>query len=284
MKLTILGVFYDGYKDLWEDFVNLFKKYWSDCPYEVVIVANTDNLTFFNGVKVISAGKDAEYSKKIKTAIATLKSDYYLLLLEDFFFSERIDNTVFEKLTDYIENEHIKYYSMPMNEFANNFKGKKIKHRVGEREISKNAKYTLSCQPAIWESNFLDSCIGLENYNAWVFEGIFCKLKVAHTDNFLKRCIANTKNPLSLLHGALQGRIVPSTYSRLIDQGYTFSTKRDVIPLDEYRKHLFKIKLRGLFPYWLQRMIRVFIKKKTIVGKYDNQIKHIIESRGLEQI
>ena len=280
-KLTILGVFFDGYKDLWIDFVRLFKKYWPDCPYELVITSNTENYDYFEGIKVINAGKNAEYSKKIQFALQEVESDYYLILLEDFFMSKKINNNDFNTLFNNIIDRQIKYYSMPMNEFSNNYKGKKIQGHKFERTISHKAKYTLSCQPAIWEKNFLMNCIGNENYNAWVFEGVFCKSKVAHSKDFLKDCIVNTNNPLAILHGALQGKIVPTTSQTLFENGYQLSTNREVIPKFIYKKYLRKIKIRGLLPYFMQNMLRKIINHKSVLDKYNIEIDAIIKERGI---
>ena len=32
--LAIVGIFWDGYYDMWEDFLELKEKFWRDCPYQ----------------------------------------------------------------------------------------------------------------------------------------------------------------------------------------------------------------------------------------------------------
>ena len=70
-ELAIVGIWYDGYYDIWEDFLELKEKFWPDCPYPMYIVNQTKELTYEKkyDATVIHAGADAEYSKKIQTAI-----------------------------------------------------------------------------------------------------------------------------------------------------------------------------------------------------------------------
>ena len=42
--LAIVGIWYDGYYDIWEDFLELKEKFWKDCPYTMYIVNQTKEL------------------------------------------------------------------------------------------------------------------------------------------------------------------------------------------------------------------------------------------------
>ena len=70
-KLAIVGTFYDGYYDLWEDFLELFYTNWPDCPYPLYIVNDEKELSFKKEYKVnvIHAGHKAEYSQRVQTAV-----------------------------------------------------------------------------------------------------------------------------------------------------------------------------------------------------------------------
>lgn len=37
-KLVIVGIFFDGYKDLWYDFIYLFEENWLECLYDMYII------------------------------------------------------------------------------------------------------------------------------------------------------------------------------------------------------------------------------------------------------
>lgn len=72
-------------------------------------------------------------------------------------------------------------------------------------------------------------CIGNENYNAWIFEGIYSKSKQAHTSEFLNGCMYDYTNPLELRHGYVQGSMLPTVYNYFISKGYVFKAKRKIL-------------------------------------------------------
>jgi len=51
-RLCIVGIFFDGYYDIWEDFLELFNRNWPDCPYPVYIVDGTKNLDFQRNIRL----------------------------------------------------------------------------------------------------------------------------------------------------------------------------------------------------------------------------------------
>lgn len=279
-KVAIVGIFYDGYKDLWEDFVVLFEKYWPDCPYKKFIINQSAEFDLKSSFTVYHAGKDAEYSKKVQTAIEKIDADYYILLLEDFFVERKVDGKKVEFVLDYLIDNGFNYCSMPLPEFKKSFKGKKQKNKMF-LDISPKAEYTVSCQAAIWEKHFLKSCIGKENYNAWVFEGVYSKSKFAHSKAFLSKCCATKSNPLNLRHGALQGKMIPKTMKRFKKNGYQMSTQREVLSTKLYFKHQLKSFLKSIVPLGLQKKIKKKILLNSTIEKYNGEIERVMDSLGI---
>lgn len=279
MNLAICGIFFDGYYDLWEDFLDLFFQNWNDCPYKLYIVNNERELEFSKkyDVNVLHAGKTAEYSRKVQYALDNIDADYYLLLLDDFFVGKKINNEKIEACFSSIISKNLKYYAMPLDEFKKSFKGKKVTKNGSIREISPKAEYTVSCQPAIWEKNFLRRCIGKSNYNAWIFEGVYSKASFAHTKEFLENCYVDKRNPLELKHGALQGKMIPDTIKYFDNVGYTMNNKREVLSSSIYRKHKLKSKIKNLIPLPLQRFIKRHFRTKSVIEKYNEEICKIIK-------
>ena len=276
MDLTVIGIFYSGYKDLWHEFVTIFKKNWADCPFDLLIVSDTENEDSFEGVRLISCGKEAEYSRKVQVALKEVKTKYVLLLLEDFYLGSKVDNSKVLSILDYIKSSNTVYYCMPMKEFSYNFKGKVVNRKRKVRRISPKAEYTLNCQPSIWERDFLFKAIGTDNYNAWVFEGAYSKSKKAHDAEFLKDCLVDLSNPLDLIHGVVQGLFLPDSIEYFSKQGYSFSTSRQVMPWKKRKKVLFKVRLVKFIPYWCQRLLKKILKKESVLDKHSNEINRIV--------
>ena len=89
--VAVLIIGFDGYKDVWDSYFELLEKYWSDRPK--TYLATGELRPNYNNVTVISAGKDAEWSKKAMAALQQIEEEYVILLLEDFFTTTYVDNS-----------------------------------------------------------------------------------------------------------------------------------------------------------------------------------------------
>lgn len=268
-KLAIVGIFYDGYYDIWEDFLELLERNWSDNLYPVYIVNNTKEIKFERNynVKVLHAGDDAEYSRKVQMAVDSIDADYYLLLLEDFFLSENVNNQNIIDIISNMEQNNLKYCRMTIPDFLSK---RDLRKPFGK--ITEKFEYTVSCQPSIWEKSFLKKCIGTENYNAWVFEGIYAKSTEAHSKDFLSGCVYDYTNPLKLRHGLVQGKILPPVYKDFINKGYEFKAHREIMTNRQYKKYKLKQVVKEYIPIKIQQILKKVMKNQSVTNKYDSEI------------
>ena len=279
-KLAIVGIFYDGYYDVWEDFLELKERFWKDCPYPLYIINQSQKLSFKKeyNVTVINAGVDAEYSKKVQTAIEKVDADYLLLLLEDFFMSHEISGGVFDETIKFMKEHDINYYSMPLSEFMVIGDGKNYNGINYLFDVSPKKNYTLNCQPAIWEKDFLRRSIGTGNYNAWIFEGIYIKSQKAHTEEFLKQCKIDSRNILGLRHGVLQGYLFPDLVKFYSSIGYKLKNKRPILPYSIRIKRW----IRFHMPAFILRTVKKHVSGQSVVSKYSKEIDIQMIAMGLE--
>ncbi len=269
-KLAIVGIFYDGYYDVWEDFLELKERFWKDCPYPLYIINQCKKLSFKKkyDVTVINAGADAEYSKKVQTALEKIDADYLLLLLEDFFMSHEIVGGVLDETIKLMVEHDVKYYTMPLSEFLVIGGGKIFNGISYIYDISPKRKYTLSCQPAIWEKNFLRKSIGTGNYNAWIFEGMYLKSQKAHTEEFLKQCKIDSRNILGLKHGVLQGYLFPNLVKYYTSIGYQLKNKRPILPKSIRMKRWIRFHL----PDCILNTVKKSVTGQSVISKYSKEI------------
>lgn len=282
-RLAIVGIFYDGYKDLWYDFLNLFYRFWPNCPFQLFIVGQEVKIPEFDGVTFLSAGKDAEFSQKVRKALSEIDADYYLLLLEDFFFSKVLPENCLDNLLDYIYEMDIDYCALPLNEFKKSatFNGKTIDKDLCLKMIPGRANYTLSCQPSIWKKSFLKKAISSGNYNAWVFEGIYSMAEEAHKKCFLEKCICQPNNILHLKHGIVQGRFLPSTYRFFTKkEKYSFVSKFETMKGLALFKYRNKLLLNKILPRFFSRFIKKVFKGSSVIEKNKIQIIEELNNMG----
>lgn len=275
-KLAIVCIFFDGYEDLWYDFLNIKEMMWKDCPFHVYVVNDQKELKGdFGDITVLHAGKDAEFSKRVQVAVDNVEEDYFLILLEDYFFGKKVDTQKFIDLFNYISEQNLDYYTMPMPEFAGKKGPARLKVSDGVYKISKDREYLFSCMPSVWKKEFLKLCIGRENYNAWIFEGIYAKSDFLRDERFLDRCLIDHNNPLNLRHGALQGKLVPKTVRALNRAGYKFTTDRQKQPFKSVFIHQVK-----KFGHWVVRTFKLnfiakMFKKKSVLNRFATEIAEV---------
>ncbi len=284
-NLAIVGIFYDGYYDIWEDFLELFERNWPDCPYPLYIVDAEKKLSYAKEyrVTVLNAGCNAEYSKKVQMAIKDIDTDYLLLLLEDFFIYKPVDTKEFIKLFDLVKKKGIDYYCIPSTEFSGGAKQER-ESEAGHpymRKFNDKDDYTVSCQPAIWNKEFLKECIGRENYNAWIFEGVYAHAKESHTPEFLSKLRIDYRNPLNIRHGAVQGKILPEVYKDITDTGYVFRNKREILDYKSDKLHKIKQKLIGVLPENIKKLIKLTLPNVSVSEKYKEQTLEVMKKMNL---
>lgn len=277
MKLAIVGIFYDGYEDMWEDFCILFRKFWKDCPYELYIVNQCKEINYADkyDVKVIHAGVDAEFSKKISCAANEIEADYYLFLLEDFFLGEQLDKDVLDKDVLFMEKTSAKYLGYRIPLFLDYKEEKQI------YAMQPSDEYTVVSAYNICEREFIKKCVGNENFNAWIFEGIYATAPKVHTVEFLEGCYKVNYNPLRLHHGAIQGKFLPQTKKYFDNIGYDFKSERGLMSKKTCFEQNAKIFAIRLLPTKLRKKLRKYTST-SVLGKYEKDIWNYVEILNLK--
>ena len=105
-NVTILLTSSDKYSDAWFPFFQCWDKHCSSLNYPVVInsetkVYDTDNpnITTFLG----KAG--LPWSRRLKNCLKTIKTEYVLLCLEDYFIQSPMDETVFNSALNTMDED-----------------------------------------------------------------------------------------------------------------------------------------------------------------------------------
>lgn len=262
--MTVVFIGFDGYSDLWDDCIGLYKRFWTDCPYRTLFINNEKNVTF-EGVEVLHAGADAEWSRKVQLAIQETKTSYICLLIEDFLLGDKVDNKTVLDTVDYIKKERIRYFKLVnMNRAVKNhdpnYKGIGYLHIIPESD-----EYGVSLQAAIWDKEYLSELLGTDNYNAWTFE--FDRVREAKDkpDTPNPGCVFDDRNILNLQHGVIQSKYLPGTIRYFKKKGIKLNVQREVMSY----AHYFRIRLGSKVKYTLPKPLR---------GK----VKHILEKCGMK--
>ncbi|GHU72246.1 hypothetical protein AGMMS49992_07770 [Clostridia bacterium] len=113
----------DAYADLWEPFFLLFKKYWPDCPYPIVLVSETKTFSM-EGLDILcprfykkEGNKFVDLNNKRPPqasvpwgelnirSIKTIDTPYLFFILEDFLLSQPVDQSFVDKSLVWMEQD-----------------------------------------------------------------------------------------------------------------------------------------------------------------------------------
>lgn len=174
--ITILVNSCDAYEDIWDPFFRLFRVYWGDCPYEIVL--NTESKKYeLEGINIqclqlYSENRKVPYGKRILEHLKYVKTKYVLILIDDFFLNDYVDNNEIEKCRTWMEdNQNIAaFFFAPVKDQGNivseKYKGYEKRPKVGV--------YKVSFQAALWRTtDFIESWKKHENPWEWEKQATF---------------------------------------------------------------------------------------------------------------
>lgn len=214
MELSILVVSCDKYADLWPVFFNLFNKYWAKCSYNVYLGSNYKT---YNGVRNISIHEDKSWTENVKNMLVNIDSNYVILLLEDFFITDYVDESRIEDVLAYVKDNQVdimRLWPVP--------KPEKVVDKDKSIGLVRNGSpYCISTMPAIWKKDVLLQLLE-EKQSAWEFEQNNSKIASAYQIK-----IMSTMQPcIKIINGVERGKWYKSSVNILRGKGITINTEK----------------------------------------------------------
>ena len=259
--LAVLIIGYDGYKDVWDCHFKLLNQFWGNRPK--TYLADSLLSPMYEGVEVINAGQNSEWSKKVQVALDKITTPYVLLLLEDFFITDYVDNEVLQSIMNLIEGEKIKFYQVCVQLLKQTWeKGKSYKGNKKIKIVSRDKKYGLNLQAAIWEKEFLRQTVGSGNYNAWEFE--VSQLGTKNYNQERIEYLIDVRNPLNITHAVVQSKYLRGAIRKLESIGVSVNTsERPMLSRIENAKYNLKLLMYSITP-------KVLVKPFKAIGRLIN--------------
>lgn len=84
-------------RDMWDIFSALFRKYWSDCPYPILLVTDEYQQMDKQYVFTQVIQKNDTWAKMIKEAIQQAKTPYVSLWMDDYLLCDTVQNSDIER-------------------------------------------------------------------------------------------------------------------------------------------------------------------------------------------
>lgn len=256
--VSILIVGFDRYIDVWNHSIDLLNKYWNDRP-TTYLVSSTLKPSY-QKVNVLCAGDGAEWSLKVRYALEHVKTKYVILMLEDFFVSDYVDNVRIQNILKTIHENRIKFYQLSVQlPNARWEKGAKFNGDKNVKVIPADKKYGLNLQAAIWDTDFLRETVGSENYNAWKFEINQLERKDLN-DNRIEYLI-DVSNPLNITHMIVQSKYLPNAVKKMKRIGCVITNdEREQMSFADNFKYNFKLLMYAITP-------KILVKPFKAIGR-----------------
>ena len=164
-QCTVLVASCDKYADLLAPFSALWRKFWPDCPFEVVLVtesepANAKELCFD---RVVACGAGGNWCSRLVQALDTIKTPYVLMLCDDYYLEKSVETArILERLAQAKAFDAANLRLIPNPKPSQPY-------RDGLMEYRKQTAYCIATQAGLWNQEFLR---GLADGKAsiWEFE------------------------------------------------------------------------------------------------------------------
>lgn len=158
MKIVIISC--DIYSDTCPAFSELWHKAWPNCPHELVFVSNSKKLNVTEEAYYLDRKGDLAFGWRLRKFIRDHYTDEHLLFMMSDYLVKSIDIPLVAQAHELCATPEIKHVRLrpmphpPLPFMPNDKFGR----------INKTARYSLSLQPGIWETQVLyDLLRGNEN-------------------------------------------------------------------------------------------------------------------------
>ena len=244
---------FDGYSDIWPIFFECFKRNWR-LDFPTYLVTNQLKPDFDN-VKNICVGREKSWSDRTRKAIKEVKSEYIILMLEDYFVTSVLENERIENLLSFMRNhnaDYLRIYPFPKMRF-------KSENNNGIHQIPDNSLYGVNLQPSIWKRDYLLKVLGKENYSAWEFEA---RQKNGENTQIKGKNFTIDYKIFNMLNGVLQGKWYPNSVKKLKKIGINVNTyDRKILSKRKTLVYRLKIFIRKIISPKIIRKLKPFLKK-----------------------
>ena len=174
----------------------------------IFLITDKPHDSAFDKATLINANDNNDFIKRFMTGIQACQTNYFLLLLDDYFVTE-INYQRFTTLLDYIQDNKIDYCKL----YCRN-KKYLIKNKPYYL-LNTSFKYAVDLYPGIWNRSFAKSIVdewNSDNRTIWHFEANMCKQpRVINS----KECICAINKELCFLDVVRKGKMIRHSYRYL---------------------------------------------------------------------
>ena len=159
---TIIINSLDAYSECWEPWIHGFKKYWKDCPWEVIFMTNNLEASYGKSSKV---GTNNNWTYMMKKTLELVSTPYILSTLDDYWFTSKVNTTELIEFIDLMEKDNIAHIRLlPAKDGIESYPND---NRL--KIIKKDSQYRTSLTSALWKTDIMHKSLK-DGESPWQFE------------------------------------------------------------------------------------------------------------------
>ena len=269
-NIAIVVMSCDSYSDLWDGFFETKERFWKDCPFNTYLVTNNKQCDLKHAVS-IKCGDEFNWVGRLRECLKTIKEDTIILMLEDYYISNYVDQKEVESLVDFLSQENVSYCKLETR--GTKFPKKYKKDYI--RLITPDIRYGMSLITSVWKKSFLLDVLGEDDYTAWEFE-IRRNMADDTSKTTDKLCLCDIRNILNISHMVQRGKYLRSGLRFLKKQKVIIDySKRGRINIftEMYISLVDAVKNNKIVRKLLLGLFKIF-HIKTISMKYEEEIRN----------
>ena len=202
-KLTCLIFSCDKFSDIWDGNLKLFDQNWHDHNFDTYIVTDKETDYSHPGIKIIAAGKDVEWTDRLKIALKFVKTEYVFFTLDDYFLIKPVNNENIERLVSLMESDGYDYIRLFPN--PKRATSEPVAGYPGLYHINTDYNYSVNLYSGIWRKKFFEFTVK-QPINVWKFEvSLYEKAK-----EYGARCLVDYNKDYVILDVIRKGKILHS--------------------------------------------------------------------------
>lgn len=247
----------DKFSDLWEANVLLLNQNWPDRNARTYLVTDAPTDRKFPGVEVVSAGEGLEITDRLRTALGKVQSEYVIFTLDDYFFTQRIDQEKINRALQFLEEEkadYIQLYPQPRG-FLKKDGARESEQYPGIYLLDMSeGNYKVVLTPGIWRTDFMRQTL-TGSMNAWEYEVSL----TPRARELNARCATSNCSELPYLDVIRKGKLLRKA-DRYFRSNPIYRSEREVMKW----KDEFSLQLRTFLKFWLPKWMFRLVKKIMI--------------------
>ena len=251
-KLTLIISSCDKFSDIWEVQVELLNRNWSDRNMKTLMVTDKSTSKSYKNVKIFSAGEKMEFSKRLKASLSAVTTEYVLIILDDYFITQKINSHKIKSLVRVMDEEELDYlriYSRPKTVIRNFNEYKNL------YEIDTEKNYAVNLYPGLWRVSFLKETFKVP-MSAWEYEVSLSKIAKELNAN----CVMTRGGEFPFLNGIVKGKFFRKA-NRYLKVHNLYNGDRTVLSIMDTIKYKTKLYSSLLLPEKIKRKIKKILRR-----------------------